>query len=205
MHISDILLDLLFPRASSEIGSVAAAPSVVGKEELTKRGITALDSLYAAARYDSSPELKKAIWRLKYGRSQKLSTTLGNLLLGALPSRHFSPPPVLCPVPLHWSRRFDRGFNQSLLLANVLGDAKSWEVRELLRRARPTGHQAHRKRTERLSALSGAFTLTSKEPLPRTVYLIDDLATTGATLEECARVLKEHGVEVVMGLVIALG
>jgi ComF family protein len=204
MHIADILLDLLFPRAADD-SPIFTSPSVIGKEELQKRGLTALDSLYAAHRYDASPELQKAIWRFKYGRSQKLSTILGNLLIGALPSRHFSPPPVLCPVPLHWSRRFDRGFNQSLLLANVVADSKQWEVRELVKRARPTGHQAHRKRSERLSALSGAFGLASTEPLPRSVFLIDDLATTGATLEECARVLKAHGVEFVAGLVIALG
>lgn len=204
MHIADILLDLLFPRASDDTAPLAT-PSVIGKEELVKRGLVSLDSLYASCRYDSSPELQKAIWRFKYGRSQKLREILGNLLVSAIPARHFSPPPVLCPVPLHWSRRFDRGFNQSLLLSQVVANAKGWETRELLKRTRPTGHQAHRKRSERLSALSGAFALAGKEPLPRTVFLIDDLATTGATLEECARVLKEQGVEFVAGLVVALG
>jgi|GEM_PF-545031 len=115
-----------------------------------------------------------------------------------LPSREI----VLCPVPLHWVRRFSRGFNQSERLARLLACATGLPLILLLRRVRWTGSQVKRHRAERLAALDGAFRCTVPDP-PSCVLLIDDVSTTGATLDQCAQALKEAGVERVEGWVIA--
>jgi len=111
---------------------------------------------------------------------------------------------VLCPVPLHWSRRFQRGFNQSQLLADAVGKEKGIEVRSLLARKKPTGFQSHRTRAQRLVSVRGAFACTTKI-VPPFVVLIDDLATTGATLDSCASALKQSGARYVEAWVIAHG
>ena len=116
------------------------------------------------------------------------------------------PAGILCPVPLHWLRKFSRGFNQSELLALEVGAARGWEVKNLLKRTRWTGSQVGRRRRERLVGVKDAFVLgDGVEAIPHRVILVDDLSTTGATLEECAKALKRAGVERVEGLVIALG
>lgn len=112
--------------------------------------------------------------------------------------------PVLCPVPLHWTRMFSRGFNQAEILATIVSPITGWPVRPLLRRWFPTGFQARRTRSERRNALKGVFHCTVG-CVPPFVVLIDDIATSGATLDECARVLKEHGARRVEGLVVAQG
>lgn len=115
-----------------------------------------------------------------------------------LPSREI----VLCPVPLHWLRQFQRGFNQSELLARVVSRERGLAVLPLLKRRRWTGSQMKRRRADRLTAMGGAFRCAVSHP-PRSVILIDDLSTTGATLDECAKALKDAGVTRVEGWVIA--
>jgi ComF family protein len=137
---------------------------------------------------------------LKYRREKRLAEVLGSMIVSVCVST--SHDEVLCPVPLHWSRRFFRGFNQSQLLANVVARERGFLVESLLRRIRPTGHQAKRSREERLVSLHGSFTVVSQE-LPHRVILIDDLSTTGATLDACAKCLKDAGVAVVEAWVVA--
>jgi ComF family protein len=115
-----------------------------------------------------------------------------------LPSREI----VLCPVPLHWIRLFQRGFNQSELLAHVVARERGLTVLPLLKRTRWTGSQMKRHRADRLTALDRAFHCTV-DHAPRHVVLIDDLSTTGTTLAECAKALKQAGAEYVEGWVIA--
>jgi predicted amidophosphoribosyltransferase len=111
---------------------------------------------------------------------------------------------VLCPVPLHWLRRFGRGFNQAECLARVVAAERGLPVRGLLMRIRWTGSQVQRCRSERLTAVRGAFRCRIPDP-PAHLVLIDDLSTTGATLDACARALKEAGARYVEGWVIAHG
>jgi len=115
-----------------------------------------------------------------------------------LPSRAI----VLCPVPLHWIRRFQRGFNQSELLARVVARERGLTVLPLLKRTRWTGSQMKRSRRDRLTAMGGAFKCMVDHP-PSFVVLIDDLSTTGTTLDACAAILKEAGVARVEAWVVA--
>ena len=208
------LLDFFFPRASlqgaegewitaQECRDLAVFPIVQTREDLRRRNIHGIDRLVAATDYESEL-LKKAIHTLKYGRVPALADQLGAMITRAAPSINLLEQAVLCPVPLHWTRKFSRGFNQAELLAKAVSKERGFPVRNLLRRIRPTGHQAWRKREARWEALWGAFRVRGKD-MPSFVILIDDLSTTGATLEECAGELKGAGVKRVEGWVVALG
>src|SRR3989338_2408816 len=117
------LLDLFFPRVSltGEDGALVTAaeeqmlrakPMCVETAELRSIGIKHLDRLIAAGMYDDSPLLKTAIHRFKYTRMPAMKTALGKMLVRAFHLLEMHPDSVLCPVPLHWSRSFLRGFNQ---------------------------------------------------------------------------------------------
>jgi ComF family protein len=109
------------------------------------------------------------------------------------------------PVPQHWRRRMFRGFNQSEVLAEALsaetGHRKSLR---LLKRIRHTPTQTARTYTERVKNVKDAFRMNGRLPFPESVLLIDDVITTGATVDECARTLKESGVKWVGALSFAL-
>lgn len=111
--------------------------------------------------------------------------------------------PTVTAVPLHPKRLRERGFNQAEIIAKFL--AKIYELRfmNLLVRTKNTEHQVGKPRSERLQNLDGAFTVRSHYSLPTTVLLIDDVWTTGATMSECAKTLKQAGVKQVWGLVLA--
>lgn len=209
------VLDLVFPRFSlsaeegefvtkRELRDMTTYPVRLNSEELRKIGVSFLDSLVAASSYESSPLLRQAVHRFKYQRVQSLSVPLAGLLASAAIYLPDDPEIVLCPVPLHWSREYVRGFNQSALLADGVAAECGWSSMCLLRRKRPTGHQAHRAHETRHAAMLATFEVTSLY-LPSHVVLIDDIATTCATLDACAKELKEHGVVQVDALVLAKG
>ncbi len=100
-------------------------------------------------------------------------------------------------------RRMFRGFNQAADLAAIIAKEKGWPVQSLLRRVRPSPSQVGLSTTLRRQNVQGIF--LCKGMAPPYVLLVDDVATTGATLDACARALKEAGAGRVEGLVVALG
>lgn len=118
-------------------------------------------------------------------------------------------PDVLIPVPVHNSRKRQRGFNQAEELAARLGTIWKLPVEtDLLIRKKKTDPQKQLTPKERLHNLENAFSLAEKKNpknIPRTVVLVDDIYTTGSTLEACARILKTAGVERIYTLVICVG
>lgn len=226
-----ILLDLLFPRRSitgeegawiteSELLSLRCAPVILEAPLLQSHGLLYIDRLVASADYKQSPLLHRAIHMFKYKKARGAGEALGRILAEASvlcrTGKAEKEKPVLCPVPLHWIRKFSRGFNQSEILARAVAEARKWEVQHLLNRVKWTGSQVGRRRKTRLTAVRDAFRIrrgrgrvdTDKpgwNGMPSHVILIDDLSTTGATLDACAKELKAAGAESVEGLVIALG
>jgi ComF family protein len=108
------------------------------------------------------------------------------------------------PVPLHWSREYHRGFNQAREIARHLGPG----MVDVLVRRRPTRPQVELASDSRRANVDGAFrlrrhSLRTSNVAGLTIALVDDVSTTGATLEACARVLKEHGASKVYALTAA--
>ncbi|GAB4303086.1 MAG: ComF family protein [Desulfuromonadia bacterium] len=143
---------------------------------------------------------------LKYGKKTVRRRVLGELLLerlGETVSRWGAD--ILVPVPLHPSRLRSRGFNQSLLLGEVIAPLLSLPIeRSLLLRTRQTPSQTTLSRQQRLTSPKGSFALADPERVRgRSVLLLDDVMTTGGTLNECARVLVRGGAVEVSALTVA--
>ena len=155
---------------------------------------------FAIAAYRNSGPARGLIHGFKYSRRIALRAELGTLLL-----RAFEDPRIgqldgamLVPVPLHPRKRRERGFNQAEEIARVASVELGLPVVNALRRLRYTDTQAHMQRNQRLHNLRGAMALSRRRQLSSaiggaTVFLIDDVFTTGATAQECARVLKQDG------------
>ncbi len=114
---------------------------------------------------------------------------------------------VFVPVPLHFFRKWKRGYNQSDLIANALAKYVGGRVQRLLRRKRHTPSQTSLTKAERKENIKNAFGLCRSAKIDRraTYVLTDDVFTTGSTLNECARVLKENGAAAVRIFTLAHG
>jgi len=143
---------------------------------------------------------------LKYDNKQYLAIPLARLMAEALPAEISTQCTLITCVPLHKSRRRKRGYNQSALLAKEL--AKKWNLplhENVLQRMRKTEFQAHMTRDERLKNMKNVFAASEKLPAGSVILLVDDIFTTGATVNDCARALKKAGAEKVFVLTVATG
>ena len=161
-----------------------------------------IDGIRSPFRFDGA--IRQAIHELKYRNLRALAVLLAQLLDDYLAS---SPVPgeVLVPVPLHQKRLRERGYNQSRLLAQELGKLTNLPVvDDCLIRQRHAPPQARTPTVdERRSNVADAFSCRDRRLQDKQVLLIDDVSTSGATLDACARVLKEAGATSVWGLVLA--
>lgn len=153
--------------------------------------------------------IRKAILQLKYQFVSDLVDELVNLTDRFFKTDlfDFSNCLVLAPVPLHWYRQNWRGFNQSLILGKKLAQKlKINFCSDLLIRTRATKPQVKLEGKQRKENIKGAFQTNPDSKF--TIYhseilLFDDIWTTGATMKECARILKESGAKKVFGLTLA--
>lgn len=162
-----------------------------------------LTGVMVATRYNIGPT-KELIHRFKYDGLKEILPILGDLLIERLNKSAIRGKAILVPVPLHFWRKNQRGFNQSELLANYVGEKTGTKVETILIRKRNTKAQASLKGKDRLHNLDQAFALKSNMNLKdKTIILVDDVSTTGSTLEECAKVLRKAGARQIWGLVVA--
>lgn len=146
--------------------------------------------------------LREAIHTLKYNHRPELAQPLGNLLADYL-TRFPIQGDVLIPIPLHTERERARGYNQALLLAQVLGAQLHLPVwHDVLTRTRHTRPQVELDAPARRINVRDAFAADPRIRGKR-VLLIDDVCTTGATMEACGVALKAQGAFSVWGLAIA--
>lgn len=177
----------------------------------------------AQCRHESRPRLgaarsatvydgvaRKLIHHLKYHRRRRAATALGEILTDWLESDHearaaacLDQATALVPVPLHWTRRCWRGFNQAELLAAELGIGLGLPVLRALRRVRATRPQVGLNRGARQANVRGAFAPALAVTAGGTYVLIDDVYTSGATLRECAKVLRRAGAGKVTAVTVA--
>lgn len=161
---------------------------------------SALDGVLSSAVF--APPLRTVIHQFKYRNERALAAPLATRLITAWRDAGLSAD-LIVPVPLHASRASERGYNQSALLAHGLGSAVGVVVAEdLLVRERATLPQTHLNRRERSQNVSGAFACRRNLPGMR-IVLVDDVCTTGATLEACAKALRTAGAAHVQGLTVA--
>ncbi len=205
------LIHLLFPPVSltgtpgvwvtdAERRLLAGSSVILDIGALRARGILHVDRVMGARDY-GNPVLRRALHTFKYRRVPALQAVLG-AIMAEQARGFFWPGWVIVPVPLHWSRAYWRGFNQAELLAQALSHTSGAPVQNLLMRTRATGHQMGRGREERLLAVRQAF--RSVQAAPRRVLLVDDVCTTGATLDACAAALRAAGAERVEAMVLAV-
>ncbi len=150
---------------------------------------------------------RELIQRFKYGRDQSLMRPLGDLMMPALrdprlAGKEFD---AIVPVPLHPVREREREFNQAALLSLRLAQHLNLPVMHLLKRNRGTLPQAGFDRTRRLRNLEGAFELTGGFDGEIRLLLVDDVTTTGTTLNSCASVLMQAGADEVCAVTVARG
>lgn len=152
------------------------------------------DSGYSACAF--ADPLRELIHLFKYRKKRYLASFLGGLVLEYLRERaDMTGYDAIVPVPLHWRRRWTRGFNQALDLARPLSKHFGIPVMKgNLRRVRYTKPQVRLVSKERESNIKNAFRVhNSARVAGKKLLLLDDVITSGATLNECARVLKRAG------------
>ncbi|MCG6878364.1 MAG: ComF family protein [Deltaproteobacteria bacterium] len=159
---------------------------------------------YAPYRYEGP--ILEAVLKLKYGGKTFVAEAMGQYLAEFAEMRFMLRKPcIIMPVPLHPKRLRERGFNQSLLLAKAVAVKLNGILDFIsLIRAKETIPQTTLSRTERKRNVQNAFVL--KNPagvLKKNILLVDDVSTTGNTLNECAKVLKRGGVKAVFCVTLA--
>lgn len=167
---------------------LAAAATLCGE---CQRRPPAWDAAWAPFRY--AWPLDRLESRYKFGRDLAAGKVLTTLWLAE--PRPIGMPDLILPVPLHQGRLRQRGYNQALELARPLARALGVPIQHAaLQRLRATPAQTELDAVDRRHNVRGAFTLRTGIQLPPHVAIVDDVMTTGATLAECARVLRRAGV-----------
>jgi ComF family protein len=165
---------------------------------LCRAGVRGFDAAYCFGAHEGP--LREMIHLFKYGRMKPLGRTLGSMLWNALPvDERFD---AVVPVPLHWRRRWSRGFNQSEVLARCIARRRGIKVLRALRRGRATDSQAGLSNAKRRLNVAGAFRVKGPVAGLR-LLLVDDVMTTGATAGACALALKRAGAKHVALLTLA--
>lgn len=161
------------------------------------------NKLWAAAPYEGN--FKRAVYRLKYGGQTYLAPILGYFMAEILKEELADTHAILVPIPLGPGKLAQRGFNQAVLLARAVSSATGFPVKEKgLGKARDTVPQAGLKKEAREKNLAGTFWADKEGGWQgKTIVLVDDIFTTGATLNEGAKTLLAVGAKEIYGLVWA--
>ncbi|NLW42111.1 MAG: ComF family protein [Tissierellia bacterium] len=177
---------------------------LVPKKEKVTKGFKYVDEAYSCFYY--SPLVSETLRRYKFGNQRYFYLLFSELILEKIVSlklyRKFD---VLIPIPLHKKTLLKRGFNQIDLLTKYLAtNLKKDNCTDVLLKTKFTKEQAMLNSIERKANLSGAFSIENKEKIQqKNILLIDDMITTGTTVEECAKILKSYGAKTVLVVSIA--
>ena len=189
MSLPDKILAILAPHrciACGCDGSLLCTGCAAGLEKAPPGGATkCLDAAYAATVYTGAA--KELIWRLKYDGARAAARTIAGLIKERLPDNDF----LLVPVPTTADRVRQRGYDQAVLIARELSRLTGYRCAPLLRRRGRT-HQVGASRQQRLRQTGGMFRAARGLP-DADILLIDDVLTTGATLESAAESLRRAG------------
>jgi len=185
------------PRCAEPTGELAIVCRRCAREPLP------LDAIVAPWRFGG--QLASAIRRLKFTGASHVARTLAPLWAPILAAAAGEPDAIVVPVPLHWRRRLRRGYDHAWLLAlYACAEAGVAAPVTALRRVRASPPQSTLPAAARQANVRGAFAVRDPARVAgRTVVLVDDVVTTGATLAACARPLLHAGAKSVIGVAIA--
>lgn len=188
------------PRCSSTIGPYS---NVANGCPACRNESFAFDRVFRLGPYEG--RLREVVLRMKHPSGEDLADAMGALWATEVAAwMRDVPIDAVVPVPLHWTRRWRRGFNQSEVLARKVAESLGVPCRpRLLRRIRRTGDQKGLPPTARRENMHNAFRATGLAG--GSILLIDDVMTTGATAHEAARALRKGGAKRIVVAVLAHG
>jgi ComF family protein len=188
------------PRCATPVGPWAVRVEGCGECHGRRLGF---DAAVALGPYQGP--IRALCLRLKHEPSAWVAPWLARLLAEARPTLRNEPNALVVAVPLHWRRKWTRGYNQSEALARGLATRLGLQTASVLRRVKPTPLSAGLNRVERAQSLRDAFRVrgSSSRLDGRTILLVDDVLTTGATCASAARALKHAGASRVVAVVVA--
>jgi competence protein ComFC len=215
MKVINTILDLIFPTTCISCGKKGVdfcLNCFISSPQASRECAKWIFPLYDYRH----PPIRKAIQFLKYKNKKRIANIFAEVLhyrileeiadLYQLENFH---DPVLIPIPLSKKRLRERGFNQALLICKKLTEKdqkKNYRlIKDILIKPKDTLHQAQiENRKERLRNIRGSFALKNEKRVKnKNIILIDDVVTTGATLEEAKRILKQAGAKKVIAFTIA--
>jgi ComF family protein len=214
-YLIDDFLDLLFPPRCvncNRRGALLCAqccttcrfvPPAANDEQHRRLGSPYLRSTAGAYIFEGA--IREGVHHLKYDLERRVALPLGDLLARYL---HAHPIAVdaIVPVPLHNERLRKRGFNQAELLARRLAQQTRLPLLHTqLQRVRHTSQQADLNRAQRRDNVRDAFAWQAADPPPPRLLVVDDVLTTGATIEAAAQALHRAGAREVHALALARG
>jgi ComF family protein len=182
-------------------------------QKLTKNGEVcencknknSLDGLFFAFSYKNEI-VKKVISKAKYEFVKEALYPLTNLLIDLIKESDLNlKPDLVIPIPLYIKKERYRGFNQSEVIAKILSENFSWQIStNILKRIKKTKSQTELSKRERKENVKNAFKVFNPFLIKnKNIILIDDIYTTGATLEEAAKTLKKAGAKSVWAITLA--
>lgn len=205
-------IELIFPRTCCVCGtplvggetaicsrcllSTATADNTLHQDnivELRLAGRVNIEASMALLYFKKNTTTQQILHQIKYQNNKELAHSMG-LMMGdsLLGSGRFGDIDLVIPVPLHRSKERRRGYNQSLLLSKAIAEKTRWPVVDnVLIRKKKTDSQTHKTREQRLENMQGVFALTDASMVEnKHILLVDDVVTTGATLEACCQALQ---------------
>lgn len=211
--IGEKFFSLLFPDrcvGCKKYGELLCNPCLAKSRRKSnqKRPGSYLDRFYSWGAYEDKI-LREALRRFKYhgtyGFAHPFSAMLHDLIkpfLSSLPGES-----IVVPIPMDPARKRERGYNQAELLAEKFSEKISLPLAaDVLQKIKITPSQTSLSREERILNIKDSFGISNQEKIRnKNILLVDDISTTGATLNEAARVLKDAGAREVIGLVVARG
>jgi len=147
--------------------------------------------------FEYQPPISDQIQHFKYHQKPELAKSLAQLMAVEINNHQIERPDILIPVPLHISRLRERGYNQSQLLSKSLGQLLDIPSdHQLIEKNKKTPPQAQLSLKERTKNIKRCFKIKKTFPM-KTVAIVDDVVTTGTTVNEIAKILKKNGVDYV--------
>jgi competence protein ComFC len=218
MRLLDTILDIVFPSRCLSCGRSGSELCLDCLQEAPQAERESAKWIFPLYDY-RHPTIKKSLWLLKYNGKRRLAKIFAKVLyekileeLSELSVMENFIEPILIPIPLAKRRYRERGYNQAELIAKEIVKINNsrQEIRvqfanNILTKPKDTEHQARIKdRGSRLKNLAGSFVVNNKEGIQKkNIILVDDILTTGSTLTEARKVLKQAGARKVIAFTVA--